>query len=201
MFCEAGSSGSHLPWLNCAWGLGWRFWKQGSRVSTPTPLLGVGFSAPRMVCWKGQSHSLLAWMRCLSGGRWTAWINRSYSVFSLWSGKYTNTYLAGSWHVCSYSVKANAIASRLPFWSRGKGGWEGGRHYPVVSTAGWARNTAWFTLILLVCVLGPMLNFPLEEKLESSRLGVFSCFKFQPLSAEEKFIFLDSSYLFLCRVL
>lgn len=66
---------------------------------------------------------------------------------------------------------------------------------PVVSTAGQARNTA-----LLFGVLGPMLNSPLEEKLESNRLGVFSCFKFQPLLAgkKKKRVFLDSSYLFLC---
>lgn len=51
----------------------------------------------------------------------------------------------------------------------------------VVSTAGWARSLTGFALTLLICVLGPMLNSPLKEKMKTNRLGVFSCFKFQPL--------------------
>lgn len=41
--------------------------------------------------------------------------------------------------------KTNGIASHVPFWSHGEGGWEercDGRHFPVVSTAGRARNVA-----------------------------------------------------------
>lgn len=82
--------------------------------------------------------------------------------------------------------KTNAIASCMPFWSRSKGGWEegsDGRYFPLVST-GQAANTAQFMLILFIWVFGPMLNPPLEEKLESNRLGMFSCFKFQPLLAK-----------------
>lgn len=80
--------------------------------------------------------------------------------------------------------RTSAIVSHTPFWSCSEGGWEercDERHFPVVSTAGQARYIARFTLTLLFCVLGPMLNSPLEEKLESNRLEVFSCFKFQLL--------------------
>lgn len=77
----------------------------------------------------------------------------------------------------------------MAFWSRGEGGWEegcDGRHFPVVSSAGWARNTARFMLILLFCVLGSMVNSPFDEKLESNGLRVFSCFKFKLLSGKKK---------------
>lgn len=85
--------------------------------------------------------------------------------------------------------KTKAIASLMPFRSHSQGGWEegsDGRHFPVASTSGQARNTAWFALILLICVLRPMLNSSLEEKLESNRLGVFSCFSVPAIIENQK---------------
>lgn len=45
----------------------------------------------------------------------------------------------------------------------------------VVSTAGWARSLTGFALTLLICVLGPMLNSPLKEKMKKTQQawGVF----------------------------
>lgn len=73
---------------------------------------------------------------------------------------------------------------------------------PVVSAARWARNITGFTLTLLICVLGLMLNSPLKEKLESNRALNFSVLSFSPYwqktlmdSNWTVVAYLDSSFL------
>lgn len=72
--------------------------------------------------------------------------------------------------------ETDAIASHVPLWLHSEGGWEEGRdggHFPVVSTAGQARNIAPFTLTLYFVSLDPCLILLLRKSWKATGSGYF----------------------------
>lgn len=140
------------------------FGNKAPQSARSAPLLGAGCWAPSVVCWKG-SHSLVAWF-CM---------DELIGLVPSLASDAGNTWASAD---CCYSVKQ--MLEHLEFCSdpvvREYGRRQVMEGAPVVSTAGWTRNIAGFALALLICVLGPMVHSPLEEKLERNRPGVLSWF-------------------------